>query len=350
MQSPVIREDLDRAWASIAAIWPDLAGRRIFISGGTGFIGNWVLESLLDAESRCRSGIQVTVLTRDPEAFLRRRQHLARHPAVTLLTGDVRSFSTPEGRFDFVIHAAADTSVALNEIRPDVMFDIIVSGTKRVLEFAASSGVRRMLFVSSGAVYGIRPDANELVPEEARASGEDFPAHTAYGAAKREAESLCDRAGRNGELAIVVSRCFAFVGPYLPLDAHYAVGNFILDVSMGAPIRVKGDGTARRSYLYASDLAIWLWTILCRGKACQAYNVGSENVVAISELAEVLRDLSGGKSQVRIERTGTPAVASSFYAPSTIRARTELNLLETVPLRDALERTLRWVRESRPSV
>jgi dTDP-glucose 4,6-dehydratase len=116
----------------------------------------------------------------------------------------------------------------------------------------------------------------------------------------------------------------------------------------GSAVDVAGDGTPIRSYLYAADLAIWLWTILLRGQPGRAYNVGSEHEISIYELARLVAGLPDRERLVvrrRIEPE--PSKTGPRYVPSTERARTELGLRELVGLDDAIERTVRWHEAAR---
>ncbi len=140
----------------------------------------------------------------------------------------------------------------------------------------------------------------------------------------------------------VVARGFAFVGPGLPLVTHFAIGNFIYDVLNHRPIQIKGDGSPQRSYLYATDMAAWLWTLLFKGQSGQAYNVGSEKMVSIRDLAdlvaEVVSGLVGDKKPTVLVANDAKEKRHDFYVPSTEKARA-LGLTETVPLREGILRT-----------
>lgn len=331
--------DLDHILDHTRDLWEELRGERVFITGGTGFFGCWLLESLLWAQDRLDLGVQAMVLTRNPDAFRAKASRLAGHARVTLMAGDVRSYKFPAGTFSHFIHAATDSSAKLNAEDPLRMLDTIVEGTRHALDHAIACGTGRFLLTSSGAVYGKQPPEMTSIPEEYAGAPDPLDPRSAYGEGKRLAEHLCALYARGSALEPKVARCFAFVGPYLPLDIHYAIGNFIRDGLRGGPIVVQGDGTPHRSYLYAADLTIWLWTILMRGRTCRPYNVGSEHAVSIGALAEVVARTFRPKPQVQINRRAAPGVRIEQYIPSTRRAQTELGLQQAIDLSDAIGRT-----------
>jgi len=339
-----LAQDLDSVLAATDGLWDDLRDSRLFITGGTGFFGCWLLESLLWADASYGLGAQAVVLTRSPGAFAKKAPHLASHRAVCLHEGDVRDFVFPDGDFSHVVHAATESSTTLNAGAPRAMFDTIVEGTRRTLEFARRSGASRLLLTSSGAVYGRQPAEMSHVGEDYTGAPDPIDPKSAYGEGKRAAEHLLALAHHDHGLGTTIARCFAFVGPHLPLDVHFAIGNFIRDGLTGGPIRVGGDGTPFRSYMYTADLAAWLWTILLRGAPCRPYNVGSEENLSISDLARRVAKFFG--TDWTVAQTPTAGAPPARYVPSTARARTELGLRCQVGLDDALARTVRWHRES----
>ncbi len=336
--------DLQHVLRHTAHLWPRLAGARLFITGGTGFFGTWLLESLIRANTEFGLSIKATVLSRDPVAYLSINPAIADSSFISWISGDVKSFRLPPTRFTHVIHAATEASAKLNTESPLAMFDTVVSGTRRVLDLAVASGVQSLLLISSGAVYGQQPPALDRIPETYLGAPDVNSVNSAYGEGKRAAEYLCSAYQRSHGLASKIARCFAFVGPGLPLDKHFAIGNFINDALNNQEIRVSGDGTPYRSYLHAADLCIWLWTILHDAPANRPYNVGSDHSVSIAELAQRISDhATSGKKAVRIANTPTGAPPER-YIPDISRARKELGLDVRINLDDAISRTLASAR------
>jgi dTDP-glucose 4,6-dehydratase len=334
--------DLEHILEQTRELWDEMRGSRIFLTGGTGFFGCWLLESLLAANHRFSLGVSATVLTRNPETFKRKAPHLAVHPCVELIGGDVRTFVFPDGEFRYVIHAATEASAKQASEAPVEMFTTIVDGTRRTLEFSRHCGARQFLFTSSGAVYGRQPPEITHIGEEYTGAPIPTDPQSVYGEGKRSAELLCSLYSAGYGIECKIARCFAFVGPHLPLDVHFAIGNFIRDVMNGGPVQVNGDGTPYRSYLYAADLAVWLWTILFRGASCRPYNVGSEHDLSVADLAREVAEALNPAVPVRIAEPAVPGKEPARYVPSTKRAQQELGLREHVPLPEAIRRTAAW--------
>lgn len=333
-------EDLEHVTTHTRGLWEDLRGKRIFITGGTGFFGCWLLETFAWANDKLNLGASACVLTRDPDAFRLKAPHLAAHPAVSLHAGDIGSFAFPAGEYPFIIHAATETHYALDEAQPLAVFDSNLHGTRRVLDFAVHCGAQRLLYTSSGAVYGRQPPELTHVPEDYAGAPDTTDSRAGYGESKRVGEFMCAMYANRHGLGAAIARCFAFVGPHLPMDANFAIGNFIRDAMRGGPIRVN-DGTPYRSYLYASDLAIWLWTILFRGKPAYPYNVGTEQELTIADLARKVAEVVRPDVEIRTAGRAVPGSLPARYVPSTKRAA-ELGLRPFITLEEGIERTVRW--------
>jgi nucleoside-diphosphate-sugar epimerase len=329
--------DLDHILTHTENLWLDVRGERFFLTGGTGFVGTWLTESLVWANRRLNLGISAALLTRNPRAFVERSPQLAADPAVTLHTGDAISFKYPVGPFPFLIHAAVEPYFAPSPQHPVSTFDRDVAATRHMLDMARTHGTKRFLFTSSGAVYGKQPPHVSHVAEDFPAAPFTTDTNSAYAQGKRVSEFLCSGYAEFCGFDAMIARLFAFSGPHLPLDKNYAVGNFVRDAVAGGPVRILGDGTPYRSYLYAADLAIWLWTILFRGKTAYPYNVGSPVELTIADLAHRVASLAPG-TLVDIAHKPIPGAPAARYVPDTTRAENELGLRAWIPLEEGLRR------------
>jgi len=336
--------DLAHVLTHAAAPLEALRGARLFITGGTGFFGRWLVESFARANEALGLGARACVLTRDAVAARSSFAWAVTHGDVEFIEGDVRAFDFPDFEPTHVIHGATAASAALNEQQPATMLDTIVDGTRRVIAYASERAATRLLLLSSGAVYGEQPPTLSHVDESYLGGPDPLDPRQAYAEGKRTAELIATIAAHDAGFAVSIARCFAFVGPGLPLEAHFAIGNFIRDALRGGPIRVNGDGSPFRSYQHAADLAVWLWTLLTQGEPNRAYNVGSEHAVSIADLARIVADLAPNPCEVIRAREPDRSRLPSRYVPCTRRARQELGLTERITLTDAIERTIRWHR------
>jgi len=346
MMTNILSTELDDILDQTEPLWEQLRGERIFITGGTGFLGTWLLESFLHANRRLNLKAQASVLTRNPQAFEKRAPRLVAD-SIVLYPGSLDNFSAPPGNFAVVVHAAADVEARASALptTPLSSWKTLVTGTERVLEAASRMRAKKLLLTSSGAVYGTQPPGLKLMPETYRGAPDIAQASSVYGEGKRAAEMLCVVFGASSGVECKIARLFACVGPWQPIESYFAIGNFIRDVLDGQMPCICGDGRPYRSYLYAADVVVWLWTILFRGLANEPYNVGSEREITIAETAKLVAHCGGlDPDLVDISCQETNSESSPRYVPDTSKARITLGLAEHVPLEEAILRTLEWHR------
>jgi dTDP-glucose 4,6-dehydratase len=334
--------DLEHILSHTYDLWEELRGKQIFITGGTGFFGCWLLESFAWANDKLELNSTIHVLTRNIQGFTSKAPHLACHPAIKFHFGDITSFEFPDAKFSHIIHAATEVNVTNNYNTSLEVFNAITEGTRRILELASQCEAEKFLLTSSGAVYGKQPSSMTHIPEDYQGSPDLMNLKSAYAEGKRVSEFLCKNYADIYKFECKIARCFAFVGAYLPLDSHLAIANFIKAGLQKSPIDIQGDGMTYRSYLYMADLTIWLWTILFKGERCYPYNVGSDKSITIAELAHLVSKIFGDNQLVHIAKKHDPSQPIERYVPSIQRAFDSLNLKPTISIEESIIRSINW--------
>ncbi len=295
---------------------------KILVTGGTGFFGCSLLDMIAAGNWLDR---RFFLLSRRAEEFAQMHPEYAQLDNVEFISGDVRNLEKLDAGFDHIIHAATPAVDAPDDAE---LHDIIVSGTEEVLSFAKCCHVKKLLYISSGGVYGSGTKPfSEKTPCQP---------HTVYGKAKLTAEKLVLDSG----IPSVVMRAFTFAGKHLRRDVHFAFGNFIADALAQRDIVIKGDGTPLRSYMHSDDLARWMMIMLLEGRAGKVYNCGSPEAVSIKALAERINAQLNPAGKISVLTPAVPGAPVSSYVPDVKLAENELGLSLQVSLDEAIKRSV----------
>lgn len=299
-----------------------LQGKCVFVTGATGFFGLWMLSALVAIKQSLGSDLRLVALSRNPDRFLAAYPEFGFDRQVEFIGGDVRHFSYGRKDVTHLVHMAttnaAETFAGEDQWRK---LDLLYSGTQNVLTQCAGR-LESVLMTSSGVAYG------QCMSEPIRESDQGFldttDPRSALALGKLTAEYLVSTFSEKQGYRYSIARCFSFAGPHLPLDLHYAFGNFIANAVRKQAIVIQGDGMDRRSYLYIGDAIAWLLRMLLEPRD-KIYNVGSEHDVSISDLANRIAQGSGHNLQVSFMSAmgGEGNFRRPAYLPSTERIRSD---------------------------
>lgn len=325
-----------------------LKGKCVFVTGATGFFGIWMLLALVRIQQRLDGDLKLVALSRQPAAFL--AQHaafdFARH--VDFVAGDVGQFRYLQGQVTHLIHMA--TTNAAETFSGQSQFSklaLLYEGTQNVLSQCAGR-LESVLMTSSGVAYG--HVLNDRICESDQGLLDSTDARSALALGKLVAEYMVSSFAEQQKYAFSIARCFSFAGPYLPLDLHYAFGNFIRSAQRQEPLLIRGDGLDRRSYLYVGDAIAWLLRLLVEPRN-QIYNVGSEKDLTIQALALRIAEISG--HGLPVETLGQVAPKDNFrrpsYLPSTEKIRRDYpGLAEWTDVNQMIEKMLKPMPSAGP--
>ena len=331
-------EDLKYSEDQLGSLVDNLRGATIFLAGSTGFIGKCLIETLVWLNRSKNLNLKIHSVSRDPEKFFALYPHFKNYFEFHLLKGDIRDQRISfEGRtIDMLIHAATDV---VSEAFPEDLFDSCARGTENLLDFARRNCCKKFLLLSSGAIYGKLPKNLDSFPESLRGGVDLSSPKSAYALGKQVSEWVVQL--NSQKMDVMIARCFAFVGPYLSIDGHFAIGNFIRDVIVNKDIEINGDGTPLRTYLYTSDLCVWLLKILLCGESGDVFNVGGNEVISIAELAALVNSIGDSKVNIRLHQTSKNQSAD-VYIPNIDKIFSKLGLCPSIDLKLAIKKTLNW--------
>jgi dTDP-glucose 4,6-dehydratase len=320
-----------------------LGGSRVLLTGGTGFVGKWLIETAKIACENGATSFEIVVPTRSLNSKHALETKSIGFKNLSFVEGDILSQTLDFGSIDSIVHAATPASAKLTSENPSEMFRINKVSTESVLKYAHDK--MPLLFTSSGAVYGVQPQSVSHIAESIMEPNPPTDELNSYAKGKQVAEKLCLDAGEQKICDSKIARLFAFSGRYLPRDTHFAIGNFIQNVLDRKPIFINSDGQSRRSYLYGADMATWLWCAVVEREVVRPLHVGSERSISILELAQIVAKVSekilNFAPEINVAKPVSNKNIFHQYVPATATTRSLLKTDEWTTLEKSIELMIR---------
>ncbi|MDB6025508.1 MAG: dTDP-glucose 4,6-dehydratase [Verrucomicrobiales bacterium] len=338
----LVRQDAEAVVANRTHLLSSLRNSHIFITGGTGFLGTWLLELLSVLNAKHNFNIQASVLSRSALQFAEKYKHLGSRPEFRFINGDIRYLTEVPRATNYIIHAAALTDRRLFASNPTLVGEVNAVGAMRLLRAAdLLDDLKQIVLVSSGLVAGPQALNVERIDENYTSGIPCNTANAIYPESKRFAESMATSFVSESKLPLVIVRPFAFLGPYQSLELPWAITDFIRDSLAGRPIKIMGDGSTVRSLMYASDYAFWTLAALSRGTPREVYNIGSPEGIHLLALAKLITQHFSPLPEI-LTKVGQSGHDATRLVPNIAKAQRDLGVQVTVSLSDAIQNTITW--------
>ncbi len=359
----VVQADLDHILGQAGEELGRLSGSDLLLTGGAGFLGYYLSQAMLEWNRRHPGAppIRLTLHDNFARGVPSWIETLAGRPGFSVARHDVTT-PLPAGALDFafVIHAASIASPTYYRLHPLETMDANVNGLRLLLERFRAQKERGLpaegfLFFSTSEIYGDPDPAHIPTPEEYRGNVSCTGPRACYDESKRYGETLCVTFARSFGLPVACARPFNNYGPGLKITDRRVIPDFARDILVGRDMVLLSDGSPTRTFCYVADAVAGYLRILVRGRAGEAYNIGTEEpeipVAALAEeMARLGKETLGYRGKVVRGRSGEKDYLTdnpNRRCPDIRKARRELGFDPSIPLEEGLRRSLCWYAENR---
>lgn len=283
----IISEDISKIISSEKVDWHLFANKTILVTGASGFLPSYMIETLLALNKAYEANIKVTALVRNKDNYTSRFSHHLKNPNLKMLLQDVSEPIHLDSPHHFIIHAASQASPKYYGIDPVGTLKANVLGTINLLELARNHPVESFLYFSSGEVYG----EASIFPTKETDYGylDPVSVRSCYAESKRMAENMCASWHSQFSIPAKIVRPFHTYGPGIALNDGRVYADFIKNILYDRQITLSSDGQAKRAFCYLSDATLAFFIVLAHGENAQPYNIGNKfSEITISNLAHLL--------------------------------------------------------------
>jgi UDP-glucuronate decarboxylase len=359
----VVTKDLTYIYENLQEEFARVEGKKLLITGGAGFLGYYLVQSVLFRNKLVDRARQIDLTVYDNfirglPYWLKELQDdenltLVRHDITNPLPRDIVDFQ-------YIVHAASIATPIFYRRYPIETMDANVNGLRFLLEYCLKQKdkgmpVEAFLFYSSSEVYGDPTPDNIPTPETYNGNVSCTGPRACYDESKRYGETLCVNYARQHELPIKITRPFNNYGPGLKITDRRALPDFARDIFNNRDIVMYSDGSPTRTFCYVADAIVGHYKVLLRGKNGEPYNIGADHPeISMAALAEnvmqISRDLFGyqGKLARQINEEKEYLVDNpNRRCPQIGKARSELGYEPGITLEEGLQRSLLWYAGNR---
>ncbi len=286
--------------------WDSFSYSSILISGGSGFIATYIIETLMYLNRKKNLHIRVLAVVRNKEKAVKKFSQFIKSKELTLIVQDINKPIHVRRKIDFIIHAASHASPKFYSIDPVGTLKANTIGTMNLLELGRKKHIKDFLFISSAEIYGTFKNSQRAIPEDEYGTIDPTNIRSCYAESKRMGENICISWHHQYGIPVKIVRLFHTYGPGMSLDDGRVHADFVANIIVGQNILMKSEGKSYRTFCYIADAVSAIFAVLLKGQNGQVYNIGNDQAeIRIQDLAKLLSSIIPNRQVTVIQKRRT---------------------------------------------